>query len=450
MRFFFTLFTAAGTLSLAAAQYGLVEDFFSGNFFDHFTFYTGADPTAGWVNYVDRATAQNDGLINTNKGAFIGVDSTTNNVAAPGRNSVRLSSNNAYTHMLLTLQLYNMPGGIPGTWPAFWTFGPDWPSNGEIDIVEGVNGANSNSMTIHTGSSCTLNGGGNGLLQPFLSDCNANDNSNAGCSFHDPDPKSYGTGFNSVGGGVFAMEWTADGVSIWRWPQGSQPGDVFGDGPNPSGWGAPSANWASSDANCDFETSLSRHNIIFDTTFCGSWAGAVYDGGLDACQTFVSNNPAAFANAYWGVSNLRVYQQQSSSTNSGQGAKPSASSASAMAKASPSATPIPSSPSKASSSSSTMSASPVVSSSSVALPSTVAISTSFSTVASTSSIVSTPTPAQPKAKAIPTIDPLASNDFGSGSGGIPAGSEGWKRAADMRMGERRRRHLARHLRSAKA
>ena len=113
-----TLLSATGLLSLGAAQYSLVEDFFSGDFFDHFNFYTGADPTAGWVNYVSRDTAQSDGLINTSKGAYIGVDSKTNNVPAPGRNSVRLASNNAYTYMLVVLDLYNMPGGVPGTWPA--------------------------------------------------------------------------------------------------------------------------------------------------------------------------------------------------------------------------------------------------------------------------------------------------------------------------------------------
>lgn len=114
-----TLFTATGLISLGAAQYQVAETFTDGNFFDHFSFFTGADPTAGWVNYVDQATAQAAGLISTNGNSVrIGVDSTTNNVVAPGRNSVRLSSNKAYTEMLVVLDLYNMPGGQQGTWPA--------------------------------------------------------------------------------------------------------------------------------------------------------------------------------------------------------------------------------------------------------------------------------------------------------------------------------------------
>lgn len=31
-----------------------------------------------------------------------------------------------------------------------WTLGPDWPNNGEIDIIEGVNSELVNSMALHT------------------------------------------------------------------------------------------------------------------------------------------------------------------------------------------------------------------------------------------------------------------------------------------------------------
>lgn len=36
------------------------------------------------------------------------------------------------------IDLEHMPSGC-GTWPAFWSVGPNWPSAGEIDIIEGVN-----------------------------------------------------------------------------------------------------------------------------------------------------------------------------------------------------------------------------------------------------------------------------------------------------------------------
>jgi hypothetical protein len=31
-----------------------------------------------------------------------------------------------------------------------WTLGPNWPSSGEIDIIEGVNSQKANSMALHT------------------------------------------------------------------------------------------------------------------------------------------------------------------------------------------------------------------------------------------------------------------------------------------------------------
>jgi hypothetical protein len=44
-----------------------------------------------------------------------------------------------------------MPQGC-GTWPAVWEFGEPWPNAGEVDIVEGVNDQEPNSMVVHTSS----------------------------------------------------------------------------------------------------------------------------------------------------------------------------------------------------------------------------------------------------------------------------------------------------------
>lgn len=60
---------------------------------------------------------------------------------ARGRDSVRISSWNAYGDSVIVLDVQHMPEGC-ATWPAFWTLsqaGP-WPKGGEIDIVEGILG----------------------------------------------------------------------------------------------------------------------------------------------------------------------------------------------------------------------------------------------------------------------------------------------------------------------
>ena len=303
-----------------------------------------------------------------------------------------------------------------------------------------------NYMTIHTGSSCTLTAAGKGLLQPFSTDCNANDNANEGCSFHDNDSNSYGTGFNNNGGGIFAMEWTEDGVSIWRWWHGNQPSDVLTDSPNPSGWGAPSANWASSSSECNWAQSLSQHNLIFDTTFCGSWGGQVYPGGDGACNDYVSNNAGDFKEAYWGLSSLKGFQQGPSS-NANSGASPAPSPA-----ASPIASPV---------------ASPAASSPAAAPPSPSPIASPSAPAAAPPAASPTPLTCQdydlcpdqdgngtsgnaPAPQQSP--QPLSSDEFGAGSPGIPeSADQPGRRAAEMRMGERRRRrHLSSHIKRSKA
>lgn len=78
------------------------------------------------VSYVNQATARSNGLINsTSQSVYLGVDYT--NVTPNGRPSVRLASKASYNHGLIILDLAHMPGSICGTWPAFWTVGPNWP-----------------------------------------------------------------------------------------------------------------------------------------------------------------------------------------------------------------------------------------------------------------------------------------------------------------------------------
>jgi hypothetical protein len=52
--------------------------------------------------------------------------------------SVRIISMKTFYHGLVIADFDRMPFGC-SVWPSFWLVGPNWPNNGEIDIVEGVN-----------------------------------------------------------------------------------------------------------------------------------------------------------------------------------------------------------------------------------------------------------------------------------------------------------------------
>lgn len=115
------------------AQYVLEDDYTSnGNFFDQFSFWNSTDPTHGFVDYLDRETAQGSGLIKADGGQFHMGVGTAKQVSSSGRPSVRITSNKSYNSGLVILDLEHMPTNACGTWPAFWMVGPDWPSNGEI------------------------------------------------------------------------------------------------------------------------------------------------------------------------------------------------------------------------------------------------------------------------------------------------------------------------------
>lgn len=116
-----TVLMAAGLAKSALAAYAVADNYTGANFFDNFDYFTGADPTNGFVNYLDGPTATSEGLasINSQGQAYIGVDfNKTLDATAVGRDSVRLVSQKTYTHMLAVIDLAHMPGGICGTWPA--------------------------------------------------------------------------------------------------------------------------------------------------------------------------------------------------------------------------------------------------------------------------------------------------------------------------------------------
>lgn len=129
-----------------------------------------------------------------------------------------------------------------------------WPNNGEIDIIEGVNLQSGNQATMHTSDGCSFDG--------------ASCLGNQGCPKPAGGSNSFGNGFNANQGGTYAVEWTTDHISLWFFGRGSEPGDVLGEGPDPSRWGPPTTIFAGGNG-CDIDSHFRNHQIVFDTTFCG-------------------------------------------------------------------------------------------------------------------------------------------------------------------------------------
>ena len=181
---------------------------------------------------------------------------------------------------------------------------------------------------MHTNTGCSIVNTGKftGTIASSNCDVKAPDQAtNVGCAIKTTDTRSYGTGFNQAGGGVYATEWTSDAVSIWFFSRSQIPADISSGSPDPSGWGLPQAQFAGA---CDIDSHLKNQQIVFTNTFCGDWGGQVWAqdatcGPLaSTCQAFVQNNPSAFKNAYWQINSLRVYQGQSSGGVNGSSPQP--------------------------------------------------------------------------------------------------------------------------------
>ncbi|KAI0432931.1 family 16 glycoside hydrolase [Xylaria sp. FL1042] len=309
MSFTRNLARLGGVLSLAAqvqGAYTVQDSYDATNFFDNFEFFSGPDPTAGFVQYVDAATANSTGLAGyANNGIYLGVDYQTQNPTG-GRASVRLTSTKSYTHGLIIADIAHMPAQVCGSWPAFWTFGPNWPHSGEIDIIEGVNLQSNDSITLHTASGCSFS------QDSFSSqDCGYPGDGSTGCGASTGDTQSFGDGFNAIGGGVYALQWTSDAIKIFFFPRTSIPSDIDAGNPDPDNWGTPTASF--SGGSCDIDSNFMNHNIVFDTTFCGAWAGQVFGADptcsakASTCQDYVAGNPADFQEVYWLVNYVKVF-----------------------------------------------------------------------------------------------------------------------------------------------
>ncbi|KAJ5102504.1 hypothetical protein N7532_003033 [Penicillium argentinense] len=298
----------------AASSYSLVENWQGKNFLDYFNFHVGDDPTNGFVNYLDQSSAESTGLVKVldSGSVYLGVDhEKIISTSAKGRDSVRIGSKKYYDRSLIIADIAHMPGGACGSWPAFWSTGKEWPSDGEIDIIEGVNLQDHNEIVMHTAGTCSITDSGmSGVVN--ATGC-GEDLGTIGCVI-EGEQGSYGTSFNKQGGGVYAMEWTEEYLKIWFFPRAKIPESITDGKPDPSQFGIP---MALVQEDCDVANSFKPQSFTFDVTFCGDWAGGVFgDSGCPAtssdsfqsCHNYVANHPAAFKETYWEINSVKIYQ----------------------------------------------------------------------------------------------------------------------------------------------
>ncbi|KAM0343996.1 hypothetical protein ACHAPU_008054 [Fusarium lateritium] len=171
-------------------------------------------------------------------------------------------------------------------------------------------------MSAHTAEGCMLDPADSNLFsgERLGLDCGVG-NDNVGCGFRAPesDTSSYGDAFNAIGGGVYAMEWDSEYISIWHFPRGAIPADIDAKRPDPSKWGIPQSLFGGS--KCNVDEYFNDMKIVLNINFCGDYGEGTWGDSetcralAPTCREYVANNPGDFQDAYFDVSYIDVYSR---------------------------------------------------------------------------------------------------------------------------------------------
>ncbi|CAE7678013.1 unnamed protein product [Symbiodinium sp. CCMP2456] len=332
-------FEAVSARSALSVQprYTPVERLVGPDFFEHWNFYSGPDPTHGTVEFVTEMEAWNNKLLSASPGGvYMGVDNTTKLGSEGGRKAVRIESKKSYNGGMFVLTLKHVPTAC-GAWPAFWMFGDDaqhaWPRWGEYDILESIHVENYATTTLHTRASCDqreVNNGIDFVGQGWAAGSTGTNKAkncwvkapqeydNQGCGQKLP-AGSFGPDFNKNQGGTFVAEWdnVRKFMRTWFFPSGKEPIDLLVRGPQPDMWGTPNSYFTLNERWCTADH-FKNMRMVFDTTFCGDYAGSTFKPMCPwlqtSCEDYVRNNPEAFSDAFWSIKTLDVYQKVDAAT----------------------------------------------------------------------------------------------------------------------------------------
>ncbi|KAF8651149.1 hypothetical protein AX16_004851 [Volvariella volvacea WC 439] len=303
------------------AIYVPYREYAGSSFFDGWDYYGFYDNTTwGNVTYVDRANATEHRLtyVNDAGNAIIRVDNESFVEDGPlvYRNSVRLTTHEAYgVGSLWVIDLLHLPYGC-SVWPAFWSLGvgEEWPYAGEIDIIEGVNMMGNNQMALHADVGCAQGDPPGQTGQTLEGDCSQD----RGCVVRETKPNSFGSGFAQAGGGVWAVQFDVSGIFIWFWSRPDIPADVRDATPetplDTAIWGPPSASYPA--FGCNTTEYFGAQQLILLITLCGAWAGVpdIYSStcpGTCYASNIIGPGSPTYDNAYFEIRYLRIYHEES-------------------------------------------------------------------------------------------------------------------------------------------
>ncbi|KAJ7928220.1 glycoside hydrolase family 16 protein, partial [Mycena leptocephala] len=265
-------------------------------FLDFFDFELTTNDNGGVAQYVDGVAS---GLAYTSGSQVVLAVDNTPTVSL--RKALRMHSKtqfNAADNNLFIFDVAHIPA-VCGTWPAIWLTGTSWPYDGEIDVVEAVNLYNRDEYSLHTGPGCTAPATMPNLqlVEAGATSCDATVDPGA-CGYSDLDSTSFGPGFNNAGGGVFALEFAADGIKTWFWTAANVPADIRNLSPTPSTWAASAARFNIPVSSCSPETYFNDLLLVVNTNLAGVWPQGVWGtnnvgGQTTSCQTQTGVNTAA-------------------------------------------------------------------------------------------------------------------------------------------------------------
>ncbi|GAA5884533.1 hypothetical protein JCM16303_000015 [Sporobolomyces ruberrimus] len=300
-------------LPSARAAYTLKTQFAGDTFFDGWSFWGNRDNlTNGAVYYVAEAQSKGLAYMNDAGNVIIKVDNSSDVAYGGLRDSVRITTDEAYgMGSLFVIDTLHTPYGC-SVWGAMWTHARSWPSGGECDIFEGVNLQSQNQVALHTVAGCyapstDTSTSPNGLLQS--TNCDYTVNANQGCTYTDARNASYGAQLAANGGGIFAMEMSSDAISVWFFPRDQIPTDLRGSSssPDPTSWGAPTAYYPQS--SCNINQYFAAQQLTINIALCGDWAGqpGVFNPTCSGVCTDMVQDPRNYDQSYFEIASIRIY-----------------------------------------------------------------------------------------------------------------------------------------------